>query len=98
MTPQIAFLMQKEPNQSVFHINIASLGLHKDEMIAAISLVDVEFDIIAVSETKIIKDQDPIYDISLPGYTPYSTPTESSKGGVLIYVKNNIVVKRRTDL
>ena len=86
------------PNHSMFHINIASLGLHKEEMVAAISLVDVEFDIIAISETKIIKNKEPIYDITLPGYKEYLTPTESSKGGVLIYVKDNINVKRRTDL
>ena len=79
-------------NHSMFHINIASLGLHKEEMVAALSLLDVKFDIIAISETKIIKKQDPIYDITLPGYNEYFTPTESSKGGVLIYVKDNINV------
>ena len=87
-----------KPNHSMFHLNIASLALHKEEMVTAISLTDVEFDVIAVSETKIIKDQDPIFDITLPGYKEYGTPTESSKGGVLIYIKDNINVKRRTDL
>ncbi|HAO14806.1 MAG TPA: hypothetical protein DDE71_04500, partial [Tenacibaculum sp.] len=82
----------------MFHLNIASLGLHKDEMIAAISLTEVEFDIIAISETKIIKNQEPTFDITLPGYKEYLTPTESSKGGVLIYIKDSIVVKRRKDL
>ena len=82
----------------MFHLNIASLALHKEEMIAAISLTDIEFDVITVSETKIIKNQDPTFDITLPGYKEYSTPTESSKGGVIIYIKENIHVKRRTDL
>ena len=62
------------PNHSMFHLNIASLGLHKDEMVAAISLTEVEFDIIAVSETKIIKNQEPTFDITLPGYKEYYTP------------------------
>ena len=79
-------------------MNIASLGLHKDELVAALSLLEVKFDIIALSETKIIKDIDPTYDITLPGYKEYSTPTESSKGGVIIYIKEDINVKRRTDL
>ena len=79
-------------------LNIASLGLHKDEMVAAISLTDLEFDIIAVSETKIIKDQVPTFDITLPGYKEYLTPTESSKGGVIIYIKDSFEVKRRKDL
>ena len=33
-----------------------------------LSLLSFEFDIIAISETKIIKDIDPNYDIILPGY------------------------------
>ena len=86
------------PNCSMFHLNIASLAAHKDELIAAISLTNVEFDIIAISETRIIKGQDPTYDITLPGYKEYSTPTESTKGGVIIYMKEAINVKRRTDL
>ena len=86
------------PNHSIFHMNIASLGLHKDELEAALSLLDIEFDIIAITETKIIKNVTPIFDINIPGYKPYQTPTESPKGGVIIYVKNGIDVKRRTDL
>ena len=87
-----------KPNHSIFHLNIASLGLHKDELVGALSLLDVQFDIIAVSETKIIKNVIPNYDIKLPGYKEYSVPTESSKGGVIIYVKDNIEHKRRFDL
>ena len=77
-----------KPNHSIFHINIASLGLHKEELEAAISLTNVEFDIITISETKIIKNTDPNYDITLPGYKDlYSTPTESHKGVFLVHVK-----------
>lgn len=72
-------------------MNIASLGMHKDELEAALSLLDVEFDIIAITETKIIKNIEPIYDIKLTGYDePYHIPTESSKGGALTYVKHGI--------
>ena len=67
-------------------------------MVAAVSLTEIEFDVIAISETKIIKNQYPTFDITLPGYKEYGTPTEASKGGVLIYIKNSIVAKRRKDL
>ena len=89
-----------EPNHSIFHLNIASLGAHKDELETVLSLLSFEFDIIAVSETKIIKDIDPNYDINLPGYhEPFSIPTESTKGGVMIYCKETITPpKRRPDL
>ena len=44
-------------------------------------------------------DCDPKVDISIDGYqAPISTPTESSKGGVLIYVKSGINFKPRNDL
>ena len=35
---------------------------------------------------------------NIPGYNPYQTPSESFKGGVIIYVKHGLEVKRRTDL
>ena len=82
----------------MFHLNLASLGKHKDELVTVLSLLSFEFDIIAISETKILKDIDPSYDIKLPGYRLYDTPTESSKGGVMIYYKECFTVSRRTDL
>ena len=51
---------RKGPNLSMFHMNIASLGLHKEELEAALALLEVDFDIIAITETKIIKDINPI--------------------------------------
>ncbi len=82
----------------MFHLNLASLGKHKNELVTILSLLSFEFDIIAISETKILKDIDPIYDINLPGYRQYSTPTESSKGGVMIFYKESFTVNRRKDL
>ena len=51
--------------------------------------MDFEFDIIAVTETKIKKFSNPIFDLTVNGYKYYQTPTESTKGGVLIYEKEN---------
>ena len=85
-------------NYSMFHLNMASLGLHKDELVTSLSMLDFEFDMIAVTETKIKAGIDPTYDLSLQGYKHYQTPTESDKGGVIIYVKNHIDIKRRKDL
>ena len=85
-------------NLSMFHLNIASLGLHKEELVTSLSLLDFDFDVIAITETRLISGKDPIFDLSLSGYNHYRTPTESPKGGVIIYVKNNIDVKRRFDL
>ena len=79
----------------MFHLNLASLGLHKDELVTSLSLLSFEFDMIAVSETKIKAGTEPIYDLSLAGYLHYQTPSESDKGGVIIYTKENVITKRR---
>ena len=48
----------------MFHLNLASLGCHKEELVTSLSLLDFEFDIIAVTETRIKAGIDPIYDVS----------------------------------
>ena len=83
---------------TLFHLNIASLGLHKDELVTSLSLLNFEFDMIAVSETKIKAGNEPIYDLSLAGYIHHQTPSESNKGGVIIYAKENVNTIRRYDL
>ena len=84
---------------SMFHLNIASLGLHKEELVNSLSILDVDFDVIAVTETKIRVGIDPIFDLSIPGYkAPFQTPTECAKGGALLYVKSGIDCKQRKDL
>ena len=52
----------------MFHLNLASLGLHKDELVTSLSLLDFEFDMIAASKTKIKAGTEPIFDLSLPGF------------------------------
>ena len=56
------------------------------------------FDIIAISETRITKDMSEISSISLYNCAIESTPTESSVGGILMYVANHLAHKPRTDL
>ena len=88
----------KQGGFSLFHLNIASLGCHKDELEELLSILDFKLDIIGLSETKIQKDQTPIYDINLKGYDKYFTPTESTKGGTIIYFNENLNVNNRKDL
>ena len=78
---------------SLLHLNIASLGAHKDEFEDMLSILDVDFDIWGLTETRIIKEQNPTYDTSITGYKEYFTPTESTKGGTSLYINKNIEVK-----
>ena len=79
-------------------MNIASLNLHKEELETSLSLLETKFDIIGISETKFIKGITPIIDPKLPGYKHHHTPTESSKGGVLMYIREGISFTRRGNL
>ena len=57
-------------------------------------MLNITFDVLCIIESKIIKDIDPAINIEIPGYqTPVGTPTEATKGGVLIYVKKGINFK-----
>ena len=83
---------------SLFHLNIASLGAHKDELENMLSILNTKFDILGLTETKIIKDKPPIYDTSILGYDSFHTCTESNKGGTSIYVNKKFESKARVDL
>ena len=61
--------------------------------------MDYKFDILAISESKIQKGRKPIIDISIEGYqSPLNVPTEATKGGVLLYVSDELNYKPRNDL
>ena len=84
---------------SILHYNIHSIERHIEEFRIILQLIDFKFDIICISESKILEDRATLTDISITGYElPLSTPTESNKGGVLIYVKKGIKAKPRPDL
>ena len=80
-------------------MNIHSIQLHFEELKLMLQLLNFKFDILAITETKIEKGIDPIIDITLDGYhKPVGTPTEATKGGVLLYVSNSLNYKPRNDL
>ena len=88
----------EEKSFNVLHLNIASLGAHKEELETILSTLTQEFDVIGISETKIQKDVTPNFDIRLKGYKTYSTPTLASKGGVILYISEKHNSKPRKDL
>ena len=62
-----------------------------------LNLLDHNFDIIAISESKL--KLDPVFNIGLAGYKiPLHTFTESEKGGTMLYIKEGINYKPRKDL
>ena len=64
---------------SILHYNIHSIERHIEEFRVVLKMIDFNFDIICISESKVIKDCDPKVDISIDGYqTPISTTTFKS--------------------
>ena len=54
--------------------------------------------IIGISESRLQKSKQHITNISLPNYVYEHTPTESSKGGTLLYLDKHFKYKLRKDL
>ena len=83
----------------MFHVNIASLNLHIDDLKQILSLLNYKFDIIGISEHKILKDTLPSNNILIPGYNEFIfEPKETTHGGTGFYIKDNINYIIRKDL
>ena len=80
------------------HLNISSLSYHHLELYNLLSNLKIKPNIIGISETRLQRGKQPITNISLPNYVYEHTPTESGKGGTLLYIDKNIKYKLRNDL
>ena len=63
-------------NFSAFHLNISSLARHFDELNTLLSLLNHDFSVIGISETRFLKNSPPIFDFNIEGYSALHTPTE----------------------
>ena len=83
-------------NLSIFHLNIRSLPLHFSEFLCYLDTLDLEFKIIALSETG-INNHHAVYNI-----THYNLEMDHRQkrrgGGVSLYIHNVIQYKIRKDL
>ena len=72
--------------------------MHKEEFENVLAMLNFKFDVIGITETKIKKGIVPDYDMSIKCYQHYFTPTESNKGGVILYIAEQRNCKPRKDL
>ena len=82
---------------SLFHMNIASLSTHLDELKILLGQLGHDFSIIGITETK-FQINNPPTNCDLSGYSFIHTPTEGEKGGALLYVPNHLQFIERSDL
>ena len=82
---------------SIFHLNLRSLTTHFDELQLLLSALKLNFDVIGISETK---EQSGVFlsNINLDFYILYSQCSNTSVGGVGLYVKENLDHIIRFDL
>ena len=83
---------------SLLRLNIASLKKHKEELETILSMIDLQFHVIGLTETKLQKSTIPTYNLNINAYNYSHTPTEAVKGGALVYISNKYNTKLRSDL
>ena len=75
---------------SLFHINACSLNKNFDDLQHLLSCTKKNFDIIAISETRITKQVSLLNNLNFNNYSFEFTPTESSARGTLLYIANHL--------
>ena len=86
-------------NFNVFHTNINGLASKVDQLQDFLSSSTTTLDIICITETSIqVNDNKWVLNTDIEGYTQFSTPSTSMKGGTSIYVKKQYDVIERSDL
>ena len=84
-------------SKTFFHLNIASLSLHADDLQTLLHNLEHQFSIIGISETKISSSTIPT-SLVFPDYHYLHTPSKSSKGGAALFIRNNLNFFARNDL
>ena len=89
--------MKIKPNSlSLFDLNSCSLNIYLKNK-SLFNATNKTFDVIAISESRILKDTNLSKNINIYNYSAEFTPTESQEGGALLYI-NKLSCKLRQDL
>lgn len=97
-TDEFVAINGKNNSLSFLHLNIASLNKHFDELSSYLDTLKHNFGFIGITETRFLKDSSKLFNCDLPNYKSIHTPTESSVGGVLLYISEKFIFKPREDL
>ena len=95
---EINELQNSEKSLSVFHVNTAYLGFYFDQVYEILSNSTVNYDFIGISETRIKRYATPTQNTEIPNYEHVDCETESTKGGVRLYISDKHNFRERNDL
>ena len=79
-------------------MNACSLSKKIEDLELLLDSTQICFDVIAITETRIVKNKCSVNDINLTNYSYEYCPIESSAGGTLLYIGNHLLCKPRNDL
>ena len=79
-------------------MNISSLTYNFDQLHTILSEININFDLIGIIESRLKKDIIRTTNIDIKFYTFEHTPTETSCGGSLLYIKYTLKYICRKDL
>ena len=92
----INHLEKKTSNVSLIHLNIRSVPLHFTECMSYLDTLDIDFKIIALSETVINSSH---INYNIPNYNvEINFRKNKNCGGVSLYIQNQLQYKLRNDL
>ena len=77
---------------------MSSSPYHFSELQALLSSTKVNFNIIGISESRIKRNKNPTDKINFQNYNIEHCTTAVINGGVLLYIRENIIYKLRKDL
>ena len=83
---------------NVFHLSISSLTYNFDQLHKLLAGLDIKFNVLGITETRLKLNSMPASTFELEGYIIEHTPTESSCGAALLYIDFHINNKVRNDL
>ena len=83
---------------SLMHLNISSLQYHFEELDDLLNTSKTKFNVVGITESRNKKGISPLSNINLQNYKIEHTPTESEKGGSLLYISSDLNYKVRNDL
>ena len=97
-TQDIPDLSRAKDSFYLLHSNLKRLSAYVDELKLLLDSMKLPFDIIGISETKEQVHKSFLSNVNLSGYDFYSHPSNSSAGGVALYVNSKLNYIIREDL
>ena len=83
---------------NLLHLKISSLPHNYEQLHTLLADIDIKFDIIGITETRLRTGQKALNSIDIEKYVIEHTTTDASCGGALLYIKEGIIYKVRNEL